>query len=57
MGEIAHHRAVHLQVDGDRGAAQFGMGGGAGVGRIEPSQAGNIARQVEDFGVVNLVEH
>ena len=57
MGEVADHRAVHLEVDGDGGAAQFGMGGGAGVGRIESSQPGNIARQIEDFGVVNLVEH
>ena len=26
-------------------------------GAIEPAQARYIARQVEDFGVVNLVEH
>ena len=57
MGEIGDHRAVHFEVDGDRGAAQLGMGGGAGIGRSEASQAGDIARQVEDFCVVNLVKH
>ena len=57
MGEIADHRAVHLEVDGDCGTAQLGMGGGAGIGRFESSQAGDIARQIEDFGVVNIVKH
>ena len=57
MGEIADHRAVHLEVDGDGGTAQLGVGGGAGIGRIETPQTGDIARQVEDFCVVNLVKH
>ena len=57
MGEIGDHRAVHFDVDGDGRTAQLGMGGGAGVGRIEPAQAGDIARQVQDLAVVNLVKH
>src|ERR1035441_2119850 len=51
-GEIGAPRAVHFEVDGDRGAAQLGMGGGAGIGRGEASQAGNIARPVHDFAVL-----
>ena len=57
MGEIADHRAVHLEVDGDGRSAQLGMGGGAGVGLIESSQARDIARQIEDSLVINLVDH
>ena len=49
--------AIHLEVDGDRGAAQLRMGGGRGVRRGQPAQAGDISRQVEDSGVVNLVKH
>jgi hypothetical protein len=33
------------------------MGGGAGVGRRQPPQAGDIARQLKDSCVVNLVKH
>ena len=57
MGEIGDRAAVHLEVDRDGRAAQLGMGGGAGVGGRKPAEAGNIARQFQDFRVVNVVEH
>src|ERR1700704_2828602 len=57
MGEIGDHGAVHLEVDLDRRAAQFGMGGGAGVGISEAAEAGDIAGQFDDALVVDVVQH
>ena len=49
--------AVHLEVDRDGRAAQLGVGGGAGVGVGQPADAGDIARQLEDPLVVDVVQH
>jgi hypothetical protein len=57
MGEIGDERPIHFQIDRDGRAAQLGMGGRRGVGRGEASEPGNIARQVQDSAVVNVVKH
>ena len=57
MGEIGHHRTVHLQVDGDGRPAQFGVGGGAGVRGLEPPEPRDAARQLYDPLVINVVYH
>src|SRR6202158_3604660 len=57
MGKIDDFAALHGQVDGDRGAAELGMGGCRGIGRLQPSLPGNIPRQLQDPPVINFVEH
>ena len=57
MGEVGDHGPVHLEVDLDGRAAQFGMGGGAGVGVGKPAQAGDIPGQFDDPLVVDVVQH
>ena len=57
MGEVGDLVAGHLEVDRHGRAAQLGMGGGAGVRRVQPAQPGDIAGQFEDSAVVDLVEH
>ena len=57
MGEVGDDRAVHLEVDLDGRTAQLGMRRGAGVGRGEPSEPGDIAGQFDDALVVNVVQH
>ena len=49
--------AIGLQVDGDRRAAQLRVGRSGGVRRRQPAQTGDISRQFENSGVVNLVKH
>src|SRR5256885_1894442 len=56
MGKVGDGVAVHLQVDGDGRAAQLGMGGGGGVGLLEPAQPGDVAGQLQDPGVVAVVQ-
>ena len=55
MGEIGDGIAIHLQVDGDGRAAELRMGGGAGVGRVEAADAGDVAGEFEDTGVVDVI--
>ena len=57
MGKIRDLVAVGLEVDGDCRAAQLRVGRGRGVRRRQPAQAGDISRQFENSGVVNLVKH
>ena len=57
MGKVRDLVAVGLEVDGDCGAAQLRMGRGRGARRGQPAQAGDISRQFENSGVVNLVKH
>src|SRR5258705_1679918 len=57
MGKVGDHGAVHLEVDLDRGPAQFGMCGGAGMGVGEAAQAGDIAGQFDNSLVVDVVQH
>src|SRR6201992_2581543 len=57
MGEVGDHRAVHLEVDLDGRAAQFGMRRGAGIGVGEPAQAWDVPGQLDDALVVNVVQH
>ncbi len=57
MGEVGNGVAVHLQIDGDGRAAKLGMGGCAGVGRRQPAKTGDVAGQLQDAAVVDVVEH
>src|SRR5215469_610051 len=57
MGEVGDHRAVHLEVDLDRRAAEFGMGRGAGIGVGKPAQTWNVPGRLDDALVVNVVQH
>jgi len=57
MGEISHRAVVHLEVDGDRRTAQFGMGGGGRIGFFEAAEARDIAGQIEDSLVIDVVQH
>src|SRR6478735_2592661 len=57
MGEVSDHGPVHLEVDLDGRTAQFGVGGGAGMGVWEAAEAGDIARQFDDPLVVDVVQH
>src|SRR5258708_24406697 len=57
MGEVGDQGPVHLEVDLDGRAAEFGVGGGAGGGVGEPAQTGDIAGQFDGALVVNVVQH
>ena len=57
MGEVGDLVAVHLEVDGHGRAAQLGMGGGAGVRRVQPPDPGDVAGQFQNSAVVDLVQH
>ena len=57
MGEVGDGVAVHLEVDGDGRAAQLGMRGRRGVGLLEPAQPGDIAGQLQNSAVVDVVQH
>src|SRR5262249_44521050 len=57
VGEVGDDGPLHLEVDLDGRAAQFRMGGGAGVGVGEAAEARNIARQLDDPLVIDVVQH
>src|SRR5262249_29406711 len=52
-----HRVALHLEIDGNGRAAEFGMGGRGGVGIVEAAEPGNIPGQLENSAVVDLVQH
>ena len=57
VGEIGHHLAVHLDVDGHGRAAEFGMGGGACIGILQAAEARYGAGQRQDAAVIDVVQH
>src|SRR5882757_5819096 len=57
MGEVGDGVAIHLEVDLDGRAAQFGVGGRAGIRVRKPPEARNIAGQFDDPLVVDVVQH
>jgi hypothetical protein len=57
MGEVGHLAVFHLEIDGDGRAAELGMRGRGGVRVGKPAEAGNIARQLQDPTVVDVVQH
>ncbi len=57
VGEIADHAVLHLEVDLDGRAAQLGMGRCRGIRVGKPPQTRDIARQFDDFLVVDVVQH
>src|SRR4051794_29253172 len=57
MREIGDNRSVHFEVDLDRRSAQLGMRRGAGIGGVKPAEPGDIAGQLDDALVVNVVQH
>src|SRR4029077_19932124 len=52
-----HRVAVHFQIDGDGRAAELGMGGGAGVGVVEPPDPRDRPGELDDAAIIDLVEH
>ena len=57
VGEVGDNGPVHLEVDLDRRPAQLGVGGGTGIGSGQASEPRNISRQLDDFLVVDVVQH
>src|SRR5690242_7088007 len=57
MGEVGHHRPVHLEVDLDRGSAEFGMGGRAVIGVWQAARMGDVPGEFDDALVVDVVQH
>src|SRR3954454_24061146 len=57
MGEIRDYGAVHLDIDLDRGTAQLGVRRGTGVGIGQPTEPWNIAGELDDALVVDVVQH
>jgi len=57
MGEINHASILDAKVDNHRRTAQPGMRFRAGVRVREPSEPRNVARELEDALIVDLVDH
>src|SRR6478735_1844545 len=57
MGEVGDGVALHLEVDLHGRAAQFGMGGGGGIGVRQSPEARNIPGQLDDPLVIDVVQH
>src|SRR5690348_16796094 len=57
MGEVSDHGAIHLEVDLDRRATEFGVGRGAGIGVGKPAQTWDVPGQLDDALVVDVIQH
>src|SRR5438132_6536178 len=57
MGEVGDGVPAHLEVDLHGRAAQFGVGSGTRVGVRKPPEARNIAGQLDDPLVIDVVQH
>ena len=57
MGEIRDPPVLHTKIDCHRRAAQARVRFGAGVWVREPSEPRNVARELEDASIVDLVDH
>src|SRR5262245_58641492 len=57
MGEVGDDGSIHLEIDLHGRSAQLGVRAGAGMGIGEAAQARDIAGQLNDPLVVDVVQH